>query len=372
MATTQTAAVTALGLGVPTAHLHSTPENVLWGRLPCPEDAAVLTVQSGDTVVIDTVSHEGILEDQGRDPLAFFAGFGVPGRDVLEDAVTLAASGLPHEPVLDGPHIVTGPIMVSGVRAGDVVVAEVVDLQRRTDYGIISSRHARGALPGELPEAGGTVSTFATVEQGRGVIEAAGRRIRFPLRPFLGLVGVTSASADRLHSVPPGPHGGNLDVSSLGVGSRLLLKAQIDGAGVYVGDPHFSQGDGEVALTAFEAPLRATLRLAHVPAWEFDAETLAALPFGETADLLIPIGLHVDLGEAMRDCVRRSLVLLTRRYGIDRATAYAYLSAAGDFSVSQVVDRVCGVHAKIRRADFAEFVDLGAVTGDATASGRPA
>ncbi|WOX15363.1 acetamidase/formamidase family protein [Streptomyces sp. N50] len=64
-----------------------------------------------------------------------------------------------------------------------------------------------------------------------------------------------------VHSVPPGPHGGNIDVRHLGTGARLFLPVQVPQALFYVGDPHFSQGDGEVALTAFEAPLRATLRL---------------------------------------------------------------------------------------------------------------
>ncbi|MDR0024653.1 hypothetical protein RFY89_13155, partial [Acinetobacter baumannii] len=39
---------------------------------------------------------------------------------------------------------------------------------------------------------------------------------------------------------------------------------------------------------------------------------------------------------------------LNQEYGIDEATAYAYLSAATDFEVSQVVDKTKGIHAKIR------------------------
>jgi acetamidase/formamidase len=38
--------------------------------------------------------------------------------------------------------------------------------------------------------------------------------------------------------------------------------------------------------------------------------------------------------------------------GMDRAIAYAYLSAATDFNVSQVVDRTKGIHALIRKSDF--------------------
>ena len=90
---------------------------MLWGRLPCAADAAVLTIASGRSVTIDTVSHEGILEDQGRDPLAFFAAHGVEHVLCSTDAVALAASAHPAHLGVDGPHVVTGPIAVAGARA---------------------------------------------------------------------------------------------------------------------------------------------------------------------------------------------------------------------------------------------------------------
>jgi len=120
-----------------------------------------------------------------------------------------------------------------------------------------------------------------------------------------------------------------------------------------VGDPHFAQGDGEVALTALEASLRVTVRFDVLD----QAEALArfgavAGALGETADHLIPTGLNADLDEAMRECVRAAIALLGARFGMDPAHALAYLSAATDFDISQVVDRVVGVHARIRVADF--------------------
>ena len=63
----------------------ATPGNVLWGRLPCAADAPVLEVAPGATVTFDTISHEGILPDQGQDPLAYFTGHGVPADQVLPD-----------------------------------------------------------------------------------------------------------------------------------------------------------------------------------------------------------------------------------------------------------------------------------------------
>ncbi|TGB02988.1 hypothetical protein E2651_26490 [Streptomyces sp. MZ04] len=151
------------------------------------------------------------------------------------------------------------------------------------------------------------------------------------------------------HTVPPGAHGGNLDIRHLVTGSALYLPVQTEGAGFHTGDPHYAQGNGEVALTAFEAPLRATVRLTVVKSAATD---LVARPFGETGTHWIPVGLHEDLDEAMRDAVRAALDFLTGRFGMERHAAYAYLSAAADFEISQVVDQVKGVHCLIRKSDF--------------------
>ena len=339
-------------------YLPATPGTVLWGRLPCAADLPVLTVDSGDEVTIDTVSHEGILEDQGRDPVAYFAGHGVGADRVLRDAVGLARSFDGRDPARDGPHVVTGPIRVRGAAPGDLLKMTVVQTLPRVPYGIVSNRHGRGALPGEFPRRPGTVSVFAELApSGRYALMAAraggARTVRVPVAPFLGIMGVAVAGGERAHSVPPGPHGGNLDIRLLTAGSALYLPVQVAGALAYVGDPHFAQGDGEVALTALEASLRVTVRfevVAQAEALERFGRLAGAL--GETADYLIPTGLDPDLGEAMRRCVRAAVSLLGARFGMDPEHALAYLSAATDFDISQVVDLVTGVHARIRVRDF--------------------
>jgi len=130
----------------------STPDTVTWGYLPNAVARPVLTMADGDTVSIDTVSHEGVLEDQGRDPVAYFASHGVKRDEVIDDAVDIAVSGIVHDYDDDGPHVVCGPIAVSGARPGDVLKIDVLALDLRTPYGVISNRHGLGALPGEFPE----------------------------------------------------------------------------------------------------------------------------------------------------------------------------------------------------------------------------
>lgn len=337
------------------SYLPSTLDHVLWGRLPCAADTPVLSVDAGAEVLIDTISHEGILEDQGRDPRAWFEAAGAPG--VLDDAIALAASDHPRTWGVDGPHVTTGPIEVRGARTGDLLAIRVLEATPRVPYGVISNRHGKGALPGEYPLDGDLFSVFATVDDaGRGRMPLAPgseASVGFDLDPFLGIMGVAVAGDVRPHTVPPGPHGGNIDINLLTVGSTLYLPVQADGALAYVGDPHFAQGDGEVALTAMEASLRVRLGF-DVIAREDAVAAFGELvgPMAETSDFLVPTGMDEDLDLAVKNCVRAAIALLQARFAMDPRHAYAYLSAATDFDISQVVDVVKGVHARIRKSDF--------------------
>ena len=346
-----------------------------WGKLPNRDTAPVAVVSSGDVVTVDALSHEGVLEDQGRDPREYFGAHGVAPSDVLHDAVAIAAHGVHDGP---GPHVVTGPVAVRGAQPGDVLKVEVLDLRLRVPYGVISSRHGKGALPGTYPQAwdgvprlakyyneGGNVSVFTPVQRAadglRGQLPGVAKG--FPLAPFLGLMGVARDTSDLVDSVPPTVTGGNIDINDLGIGSTLWLPVQVAGARFFTGDPHMAQGDGEVALTALEGSLRATFRLSVVkPGGRAPSVAFDGYAFGETRDHWLPIGLSdpdgpVDgqvgtLGEAMKAAVRNAMSFLVVDLGMDEPVAYAYLSAAADFQVSQVVDRTTGVHALVRKADF--------------------
>jgi acetamidase/formamidase len=254
---------------------------------------------------------------------------------------------------------------------------DVLQLAMRTPYGVISNRHGLGCLPGEFPEGvrredGASASRpelyasvmkfLQVVQHGgglHGVLPFAGgtRTVHFPLAPFMGVMGVAPATEAKVHSVPPGDHGGNIDVNLLNVGSTLYLPVQVEGALFHVGDPHYAQGDGEVALTAMEASLRGTFRLSVIKGSEAAAVTGALSgPFVETESAWVPVGLDADLDEAMRKATRAAIAFLERTQGMERDVAYAYLSAAADFEVTQVVDAVKGVHCVIRKSDFASWI----------------
>ena len=358
----------------PGIYVRATLETIRWGRLPDRLSKPIETVRSGAVVTFDTVSHEGILEDQGRDPVAYFASKGVPARHVLRDARAIAGSDLPHDFANDGPHIVVGPVAVAGAEPGDVLRVDVLRLLPRVPYAVISNRHGTGALPGEYPqgpppdpaaspqrpELYHNVSIFTRLRRRRGrevMVLPVNRRRRaeYPFRPFLGTMGVALDTDQSTNSVPPSDAGGNLDINDLQVGSALYLPVMVPGAKFYVGDPHFAQGDGEVALTAAEGSLRATLRLTLIKHGSHripGRRPTLTTPFVETPAHWIPVGLDEDLDEAMKKAVREAIAFLHGEFGMPKARALAYLSAATNFAVGEVVDRVKQIHGHIVKDHF--------------------
>ena len=356
-------------------YVPSTVDTIKWGYLPNANDRPLVTVPSGAIVVFDTLSHEGLLEDQGRDAQKYFMSKGVSERMILKDAIAITRSSLPHDFSKDGPHIITGPVAIEGAQVGDVLKVEILAVTPRVPYGVISSRHGKGALPGEFPEGEKpeadasaehpekfhNMSVFTPIrKKQRGAWEGVmqnsrGEAVRFPTAPFMGVMGVAAATDELVHSVPPGVFGGNMDVKDLGVGTIVYLPVFVAGANFYTGDPHMVQANGEVALTALEHSMRATFRLTLLKKGDGRIPSASGSldkPFGETRDYWIAIGLNPDLDEAMKDAVREAMRFLTEKLGMDRAIAFAYMSAATDFNVSQVVDRTKGIHALIRKRDF--------------------
>ena len=132
-------------------YVTATPDTMQWGRLPTEATPAVARMASGSTITFDTVSHEGLLGDQGADPAAFFGRWGIPRGLLLDDVVALTGSSLARDLGSDGPHAVIGPVEVAGAEVGDVLCIETLDLVTRVGYGIVSNRHGRGVLAGEMP-----------------------------------------------------------------------------------------------------------------------------------------------------------------------------------------------------------------------------
>ena len=344
----------------PAHHVNSRPDTVVWGEFAI-DRPPVLTIRSGETVSIDTISHQGATQD--AEPVAFLTALGVKREEILQDAIDFwnSRAGRPRDG--RGQHVLTAPIYIQGAEPGDTLEVQIIDYTLRTPFGLNSSGPASGVLaesypgtkPGDKPPVGAPRLIGTGRENGRSVAFFT-NDVVIPLRPFMGTmavappraaVGQPGISVEGVQSSrPPGAYGGNLDFKDLSAGSSLFLPVFQSGARFYVGDPHSVQGDGEVDGTALEHSLTGTFRfIVH------KGRTLI-LPRAETPTHFVVMGIDVNLDRAMRIATEQAVDFLTREKGLSPADAYVLASIACDFHVAEAVDLTQVVVGKIPKAVF--------------------
>ena len=126
----------------------------------------------------------------------------------------------------------------------------------------------------------------------------------------------------------------------------MYYPVQVEGGLFSIGDPHVSQGDGELSGTAIESSLNVLMQI--VP--RKDVETPG--PLLETPKWWIVHGFNEDLNVAMRDASLNMLTPLSDHVGLTKNDAYSLMSVAADFGVTQVIDGKQGGHVRIPRDIF--------------------
>jgi len=292
--------------------LRASPQTCHWGFF----DAGlkpVLTVASGDTVTIDSVSG-------GADVLPPDGKF-----EILSDHLAIQRA---LEPRL-GAHILTGPIAVEGAEPGDVLEIEILAIDPRQNWGYTRIRPLSGTLPEDFPI---RRIWHTAIDRQRGMATVPwGAEIE--LAPFFGVMGVAPPPVyGAVTSIVPREFGGNMDLKELVAGTTLYLPVWAPGALFSAGDGHGVQGDGEVCVTALETALCGTFRLVLRKDLKF------VLPRAETPTHHITMGFNEDLDDAAKTALREMIGLIGERLGLAPEDAYMFCSLAVDMRVTQLVD----------------------------------
>src|ERR1700719_1502466 len=182
-----------------------------------------------------------------------------------------------------------------------------------------------------------------------------------------------AAGGEFVDSVPPGYFGGNVDNWRIGKGAVMYYPVAVPGALFSVGDPHASQGDGELCGTAIECSLTGTFQLLLHKRDRLAGTMLADLdyPLLETGDEWVVHGFSFanylaalgdqaqseifaksSLDRAMRDAFRKMRHLLMTAKRLTEDEAISLMSVAVDFGVTQVADGNWGIHAILKKALF--------------------
>jgi acetamidase/formamidase len=303
---------------MPTAHrLDAGAETVHWGYFDA-RLAPRLTVDSGDTVTISTVS--GPREVMPSPPLA------IPSA--------LAEIQARMTPKLPG-HMCTGPVAVRGARAGEVLEVRIKAIDLAYDWGYNYSGPLTGALPDDYP----TRHLMHIVLDRARMVGRMPWGLELPLRPFFGVMAVAPPAAwGSVSTLPPRKNGGNLDNKELVAGTTLYLPIHVDQALFSVGDGHGVQGDGEVCVTAIETGLVGTFELV------VRKDLALQWPRAETPTHIMTMAFDPDLDNCVVIALRQMVDLIAKAAGIKSQEAYALCSLAADVRITQVVNGSKGVH----------------------------
>ena len=323
--------------------LPATLETVQWGWLD-PKEPPKLTIDSGDTVSIETMMHAHNKVQQG-----------ITMEQIIE--LRKANPG-------GGPHSMTGPIYVNGAEPGDVLEIRILKIVPKS-FGITFNLPGKefpsvGALAPEMPD--GFIK-FWSIDPAQKTAEFK-PGIMVELQPFPGTLAVGIDPSDPsprkggatdpmapVSTLRPWKNGSNMDINELQAGSTVFIPVFLKGGLVWTGDSHCRQGNGEVNLTALECSYREIVMQLIVR-----KDMKAEFPRIETPTHFIMTGFDEDLNKAMVIAVRETVDFLAaqKMVPLTRYEAYSLTSMVGDCRVSQVVDVRKGVHCMVPKSIFAK------------------
>ena len=241
--------------------------------------------------------------------------------------------GFDKTPPLANP--IGGPVYLDGAEKGDLLIVTVEDILV-DDYSWVAVGPRRGPL-GEStrwPELSGDYTTkiFHHTPGSDGTTRTGtlhfNERIKWPITPFIGTLGVAPEREVVTSLDGQGPWGGNLDIRDFAVGHRIMLPVYHPGALLYVGDVHASQGDTEFTGTAAET--KSTVRL------KLELVKKKRIPWVriDKPESLVCIRADRPLECAVEAATTDLMDWLITEYGFSATDAYCLVSTCPDFRIN--------------------------------------
>ncbi len=327
-----------------TQTLLATPKTIAWGYYSA-KATPVLTVHSGDTVTIQTLSTCG--------PPEHLEEIGIKPTDIPQYVRDIYAQ-VPASEKGPGGHILSGPVAITEAEPGDVLEVRIQKIAIDVPWSCNGFGAGRGFLPNDFP-----YSRSVMIPLDRSAMTASfAPGITLPLHPFFGSMGIAPPTGGKYDSAPPWMHAGNIDNREMVAGSTLFIPVHSKGANFEVGDGHAGQGNGEVDITALETQLTGTFQfIVHKPT---PANSPLLWPRGETPTHYIAMGFSPDLKTAAELAVRNMITFLSTPPtpgaptlpALTRDQAYSLVSVACDVDITQLVDGNSGVHVLCPKSIF--------------------
>jgi amidase len=241
-----------------------------------------------------------------------------------------------------GDNPLTGPFFIEGAEPGDTLVVHILDLQVDSNQGIgafspgfgaANSTHYTPVLESKpLPEK----MWFYPIDREKNTVTFqaldSNFKVKFPLHPFLGCIGVCPASGEARSSIVPAEFGGNMDAPEVSAGNTLYLPVNVSGALLYFGDGHAAMGDGEVAGSAVEVPMRERLKIDVIKGKRIE------WPRFENENQIMATGIYRPVDDAARIAITELVHWIHTDYSLSELDAYELFSKVGKLHLTEMVD----------------------------------
>lgn len=244
--------------------------------------------------------------------------------------------------IANGDNPLAGPFYVEGAEPGDTLAVKILDLQVVGDTGAGSFSPGFGSInsskytpmleakPFEekvwryhIDHASNT-ATFQALDSDFSV--------KIPMHPFFGCIGVAPANGEARSSIVPAEFGGNMDSPEASVGNTVYFPVNVKGGLFYIGDGHAAMGDGEVAGSAIEVPLKARVQLSVIKGRTIE------WPQFENDDAIMTVGAYRPLDDAARIALTELVHWIHKDYGLSELDAYELLSKVAKIHLNEMVD----------------------------------
>jgi amidase len=268
-----------------------------------------------------------------------------PG-DTLETRTVDAFGGVVQKPgdtlaKVKGDNPLTGPFAIAGAEPGDTLAIRILDLTVDSTRGVGALAPGFGALNttsytpmlnASLPEKIWFYDIDRSANEATFHALDSNFTVKIPMQPFLGCLGVAPAGGEARASIVPAEFGGNMDAPEVRPGFTIYLPVNVAGALLYLGDGHAAQGDGEVAGTAIEVPLRVRLRV------DLVKRKKISWPRFESDVALMTVGAYRPLDDALRIAFSELVGWIHAEYGLSDLDAYELLSKVARIHLVEMVD----------------------------------
>jgi acetamidase/formamidase len=251
-----------------------------------------------------------------------------------------------------GDNPLTGPFYIEGAEPGDTLAVKILDLKVDSNQGVGALAPGFGALNptnytpmlnGGVPEKiwfypidhATNTATFQALDSKYSV--------KIPLHPFFGCIGVAPTGGEARSSVVPEAFGGNMDSPEASAGNTVYFPVNVSGAMLFLGDGHAAMGDGEIAGTAIEVPLRSRVQVRVIKGQKIN------WPRFENDDSIMAVGAYRPLDDALRIAFTELVAWIHKDYGLSELDAYELLSEVGEIHLNEMVDPNYVVVAKVKK-----------------------